>query len=71
MAEIEANAVELLHRLSQERMWHRGLIESRLAGEYKKKLAAGGMSYSKACELLRLLGYEKKREEIWQPPKGT
>jgi len=60
------NAVELLKQVVQRRNWHQGRIERRLAGETKKNVLAGKLSYEKASAILVLLGWEKVKEESWK-----
>jgi len=59
-------AQETLHQVMQQRNWYASLAISRsLAGEYKRNLAKGKLSYEKTCELLQALGYSKIKEEVW------
>jgi len=61
------NALELLAEVVQNRNWYAGLeIDRRLAGEYKRNLVKGKVSYGKACQLLESLGFSKVKEETWK-----
>jgi predicted Ser/Thr protein kinase len=66
---INKNAVELLKEVVQQRMWHQNKIELRLAAMTKVNVMAGKLSYEKASAILRLLGYEKLKEETWNKTK--
>jgi hypothetical protein len=65
---INANAIDILQNIMEERNWHASLgIDRRLACEYKRNLPKGKVSYEKACKLLEGLGFAKIREETWEP----
>lgn len=67
---MQINAVDLLKNVVQERNWHKGLIERRLAAVTKQNLNAGKLSYEKASQILKLIGYQKIKEETWQIKKN-
>ena len=60
---INNNAIEILQKVMQNRNWHKGLIERRLAAVTKQNAMAGKLSYEKSCEILELLGWQKIKEE--------
>lgn len=66
MTKIKENATEVLKEVMKQRNWHQGLIERRLAYETKKNLQSGKLSYEKAAEILKRLGWQKIKEETWQ-----
>jgi hypothetical protein len=59
------NAIDLLKEIVQQRNWHNGKIERKAAYNLKRNLKTGSVSYEKASEILKLLGYEKVKEEVW------
>lgn len=63
---IKLNATDLLWRIVQHRKWHRGKLERRAAGEIKRNLRNGTLSYKTASEILLLLGWSKVEEESWE-----
>jgi len=48
------------------RNWHQGKIERRKAAMYKIGANNNTLSYEKASELLKLLGWQKIKEEVWE-----
>ena len=62
----QANAIEILSKIVQQRNWHKGLLERQVATNIKARIAEGKVSYEKACEVLNLLGYQKIQEEVWE-----
>lgn len=67
--EINLSATDLLKKVVQDRNWHQGKIEHRLAAMTKTNLSRGKISYEKACEILILLGWQKVKNETWEQEK--
>lgn len=63
---IKKNAAEVLKQVMQQRNWHQGRIERRLAAVTKQNAIAGKLSYEKASAILQILGWQKIKEEAWQ-----
>lgn len=64
----QANALAVLQELTKTRMWHRGLLTKQTASELKRNLSKNKVSYENASAILRLLGFNKIQEEVWQLP---
>lgn len=66
--EKQLNAKELLLELMKQRNWH-GIAgdkpAQRAAGEDKRLLTQGRLSYEKCVEWLEKLGWKKIQEETW------
>ena len=62
----QANAIDILAQVMEQRNWHQGLIKRNIASELKRNLAKGKVSYEKACEVLTLIGCTKVKEEVWE-----
>jgi len=70
MAKINKNqytghAREVISQISQQRNWHKGLIDVKLASAYKKMARDGIMQNDTAEKILYKLGYNKIQKEIW------
>ena len=66
MKKYSKNATDLLKELMTHRNWHQGKIERRKAAMYKIGANNNTLSYEKASELLKLLGWQKIKEEVWE-----
>lgn len=67
--DIQLNAIELLKKIVTKRNWHAGKIDRKLASKYKLFVFEERLSYTKACEILQILGYTKSAEEVWSIPE--
>ena len=63
---IQNNALEILKEVVKKRNWYQGKMHRFLASETKRNLKKGKLSYEKASELLKLLGWQKIKEEVWE-----
>ena len=64
--QIQNNALEVLKEVSKKRNWYKGKIHRFLASETKRNLMRGKLSHERASELLKLIGWKKIKEEVWE-----
>ena len=63
---IQNNALEVLKEVVKKRNWYQNKIDRFLASETKRNLKKGKLSSERASELLKLIGWQKIKEEVWQ-----
>ena len=63
---IENNALEVLKEVVKKRNWYQNKIDRFLASETKRNLKKGKLSHERASELLKLIGWQKIKEEVWE-----
>jgi len=65
MDTIQANAIDLLKQLMQQRNWHNGIMPAKTAAAYKSLLKKNKLSYSRACRMLYQSGWQRTQHELW------
>lgn len=60
------NALKLLETIMENKQWYKDKFTKSEASSRKQALIKGKMSYERACEILRALGWEKESEETWE-----
>ena len=60
------NALKLLETIMENKQWYKDKFSKSEASSRKQNLKKGNMSYQRACEILRALGWEKESEETWE-----